>query len=295
MDHAQPFEAWLNFSRDVVNQRKGGQMRQSRWTATCMAALVAMAGCAKGADEAGAEPRLGGRAALQVQYVELLVVNDYSRFAALGIDTEQDTGDLINLVNGYLANSANLQGTTVQVILVGQRTLVTQASDLTYVVNGRGEIHNADALATFADYQNDPSQLLPAHDLAMLLTRRSSDDGSLERAYLGQICNPAASAAVVHTGYSLAFDASNIAHALGHNLGMCHDPPAIRASGNPGCPTLPSIYSSSGACSNFIMSESRDPTAANDRFSPCSSNDLTDFVTNRAPVPNCLVRPVVIR
>ncbi len=69
---------------------------------------------------------------------------------------------------------------------------------------------------------------------------------------------------------------------------MCHDPPATRASGYPGCRAL-AAEELGATCANRIMAASSDPNAVHERFSRCSAADLNDFVDNRMGVPNCLM------
>ncbi|MEI6223782.1 MAG: M12 family metallo-peptidase [Deltaproteobacteria bacterium] len=265
-------------------------MRDTIWNRfpACVAALVLASGCAGGGSTPG---QVVGTAT--PLYVELTVVNDYSRYQDLGINTETDTGDLINRVNVLFASSTEFTRYAPQILLVSQRTITSSMVDPLRLVDldTSGNVIFSDALSRFAAYRSDQLALPPhASDAAILLTHRPGSGGTISLAYTWQVCNPVASAAVVQVNFTDSFDASSVAHALGHLLGMCHDPPATRASGSPGCRTL-AVAETGATCANRIMSASSDPSAPNDRFSACSAGDLNDFVDNRIGIPNCLTTP----
>ena len=255
----------------------------------CLAALVLASGCAGGGSTAGQ----AAGASTQL-LVEVTVVNDYSRYQDLGANTEKDTGDIINMVNAFFSRSSEFTRYVPQIILVGQRTITSAESDpLDGVsVDSDGDVVFTDALYRFAGYRSAQLASPPyANDAAILLTHRHGSGATVSLAYTWQVCSPVGSAAVVEVNHTLPFDASSVAHALGHLLGMCHDPPATRPGGNPGCRALAADEAGS-TCVNRIMAASSSPSAVNDRFSQCSAGDLNDFVDNRMGIPNCLTTPV---
>jgi hypothetical protein len=255
-----------------------------------LTALVLVVGCASSNPTGGQQID-----SARILYVELVVANDHARYQRLQANTEIDTGDLINLVNEHFRNSASFTRYTPQIILVGQRTATAADADPL-----QGIPHDAttgmatplEALQMFADYQYAKlSSSAYAHDAALLLFERPEVEGRGTLAYTWQVCDEKLGAAVVRTGGSSSYDASLIAHALGHNLGMCHDPPATRSGGSPGCRTLTTGESAS-TCAGHIMSATSSPTEIPTRFSTCSAGDLDDFIDNRIGVPNCLMTPV---
>ena len=111
----------------------------------------------------------------------------------------------------------------------------------------------------------------------------------LEAANRGSACSRETGAAIAYTGHSLAFDASVVAHALGHVLGMCHDPPDRDAS----CPGLPGIDNPGTDCAQRIMAATPVPSAPYTEFSTCSASDLDSFLEGVMPDPGCLAPPVI--
>ena len=172
-----------------------------------------------------ASPSSGGGSA--VHYPEIVIVNDHSRYLDKGVMTERASGDIMNVVNTYYVGSPAFVNNKVLPILVGQYTMVTaDEAFLKDAVNpDTGLLDDQSALQGFATYQMGLTGSL-RHDVAILLTHRgSSSSNTVELAYTWQACNPSASAAIVNVSATQAFEASLVAHALGHLLGMCHDPP----------------------------------------------------------------------
>lgn len=255
-----------------------------------LAALALASGCAGGGPTAGSAD--GSATPL---FVELTVVNDHSRYQDLGDATEANTNAIIELVNGYVAASSEFTRYAPRIVLVAQRTITTSEEDPLkgVAVDSNGDVVFLDALDKFAVYRsahlNTPRY---ANDAAILLTHRKGSDSTITLAYTWQVCNPNASAAVVEVNHTLAFDASSVAHVLGHLLGMCHDPPVTRTGGSPGCRTL-APEELGATCANRIMAATSDPSAVAERFSRCSAEDLNDFVDNRMGIPNCLTNPAL--
>jgi hypothetical protein len=249
--------------------------------------LVGIGGC-NGARTA--EPRDGSVA---IHYPEIFIVNDLSRFRRLGVNTEVDTGNHVNSAAGLFASSSALIPNTLQIVLVGQRTFTTVAEDLRHTPGPGGTVSYKDLLEQFAAWRAVSLLHSPAtmNDAAILLTDLDDSDRSTEIAFLGQMCNSTRAVAVVKTGHTLAFDSASIAHAIGHLVGMCHDPPADRGSGSPACPTLPATLAQGSTCYGRVMAESRVPGDPPESFSGCSASDFNEWARMNAPSPICATRP----
>ena len=258
----------------------GDGMRRTTAAGFLAAALFAggCAGSSSTADPAGSGPR--------DLFVELVVVNDFSRYQDLGIQTEADTIALIGMVNAYLDRSTDFTNYRPRIVLVAQRTFKTEAENIAYQIL-RDEIFFPGLLANFAAYRKDN---LSKNDAAILLTHKRGMEGVVSLSNTWMMCSPDMSAAVVSVNVTRAFDAASIAHALGHLLGMCHDPPATRPDGTPGCRKLAADENAS-TCGNGIMAATANANAPPDRFSVCSARDLDDFIDNRLGVTSCLTSP----
>lgn len=255
--------------------------------AICRAMALAALSWSTGCSDAGTP---SGRGSV-IHYPEILIVNDHSRFLALGNMTETDTSEVMNLVDAYYAGSTVLANNQARPLLVGQSTMVTadEAFLQSAVVAGTGLLNFETALPGFATYQMGLAGSLE-HDVAILLTHRPSVLSSIVLvSYVGTACVPSLSAAIVNVSHSSkSFNASLVAHALGHLLGMCHDPPGDRSK----CAPLPSTAAyTADACANRIMAVASNPVAPSSEFSTCSAHDFDDYVTNQLPSPNCLVPP----
>jgi hypothetical protein len=257
--------------------------------ATALGALLWSTGCSE------ASPSSGGGSALY--YPEIVIVNDHSRYLDKGVMTESDSSFIMNVASGYYSNPPALGNRTVVPILVGQVTMVT--ADESFVRDSvnpdTGLLDYEKALAGFATYQEGLTGSL-RHDVAILLTHRGGsppNPGSpvlVELAYTGTACVPALSAAIVNVGSTQAFDASLVAHVLGHLLGMCHDPP----NRGDGCATLPSTPDYSAmACESRIMAATSNPSAVNTQFSTCSAYDFESYLTHMNPT--CLYLPTTVQ
>ena len=196
---------------------------------------------------------------------------------------------------GYYLQSSALVANGISPLLVKQITISSPTgSGVPAFLGGVDALDYGTALADFAAYQAALQDLHP-HDLAILLTHRPAQvDGKVEPAILeaanrGSACSRETGAAIAYTGHSLAFDASVVAHALGHVLGMCHDPPDRDAS----CPGLSAVENPAASCAQWIMAPTSDPSAPYTEFSACSASDLDTFLESVMPDPSCLAPPVV--
>nr|D8VNS0.1 RecName: Full=Zinc metalloproteinase-disintegrin-like; AltName: Full=Snake venom metalloproteinase; Short=SVMP; Flags: Precursor [Cerberus rynchops]ADJ51055.1 venom metalloproteinase [Cerberus rynchops] len=116
------------------------------------------------------------------------------------------------------------------------------------------------------------TDLLPrrSHDNAQLYTNVDFDGPTVGYAYVGSLCKPKHSVAIIQDHTETAnMMASTVAHELGHNLGMNHD------SGNCICqPTL------------CVMSETLSSVPFND-FSACSRVDHRNYLIR--DLPQCIL------
>jgi hypothetical protein len=221
-------------------------------------------------------------------FPEVLVFNDYARFQSLGDRTEQDTANHLTLVGSYFADSTALATTKVQAILVGQVTFTTPQQDPLKTLKG-GDGLDAALIAFGAYLAASPPGSHPAHDAAILITGRESFKGpAVEATCIGGMCDPVVSVAVVQATSTLAFDSQTIAHALGHLLGMCHDPPASRPTWV--CPGLSDVSEPDLICGGRIMAAAPSLSSPATQFSRCSQVDLEGFLSE-VPSPSCLVLP----
>ena len=83
-----------------------------------LAALVLASGCAGGGSTAGS-----AESAATPSFVEVTVVNDHSRYQSLGVNTEVNTNEIINLVSLYLAESSGFHALCAPDCPVGQSTI----------------------------------------------------------------------------------------------------------------------------------------------------------------------------
>lgn len=220
---------------------------------------------------------------LGVLYPEMVVVNDLSRFQYHGIQTETHTLGLFNAVIGYYQNSGGSEISSTLPSLTAQVTWTT-TNEIPVTLNGAGHIEVDNYLSNFASWQSNSANYVPLgetappKDNAALLSGSTFRDSIVGYAYTWQMCITSTSAAINqadHVGYE-AFDSATIAHELGHNLGMCHDPSASRSTA---CADVTGL-----SCSGYIMSASSSISSPNNRFSSCSEADYALFVNGSSPV-----------
>ena len=102
-------------------------------------------------------------------WIEFLVVNDNSRYNALGDDTEVESMAITNAVSAYYSNQVNFIVPT-SVVMVDQLTFTEEDPwEETLAVGtcsdcDAGEVGAADLLNTWHEWRVDPANNLAAHD-----------------------------------------------------------------------------------------------------------------------------------
>lgn len=221
-----------------------------------------------------------GLPALADHEVEILVVTDSAFTAATAGDPETRA---LELVLG--ADSLFLQSATAPFVLTPIEVLVQSGGDPWPVSTVPGG--DVDYVALLEDFSSwVASAVVTEHDWAVLLSGLVFDGAVPLYSYTGTVCTPLATA-VVSILTSGAFDRASIAHALGHGLGGCHDPPAPRLM-CPSLETIPGFDPETGEpCLGAIMSASIDVSDPPTHFSLCSEVDFREWL-NGPLAPDCL-------
>uniref|UniRef100_UPI00358DED2F disintegrin and metalloproteinase domain-containing protein 9-like isoform X2 n=1 Tax=Myxine glutinosa TaxID=7769 RepID=UPI00358DED2F len=183
------------------------------------------------------------------RYLELLLVLDNTLFEEMyQANRSALVKDLLYLTNLVDSFYKRLQ---VRVVLVDFSVLSAE-DEIPVVTEGESA---SDVLGRFLNWRQNNSDILPHHDNAQLLTKKSFGT-VLGMAYVGTICMRT-SGGIVTMGEML-LTAAVMAHELGHNLGMGHDDERWCLCPSPeGCLMAASI---------------RNPPAT--AFSNCSEEDL---------------------
>eukprot|EP00466_Bigelowiella_natans_P015998 jgi/Bigna1/67917/fgenesh1_pg.4_\ len=194
------------------------------------------------------------------KYVDVLIINDYTRYGLRGIDTEAHSALVFSYVYFYYFGGTTNGGTSfpgiysnsefkckIKLRLVGQ---MTWSHGTPYPVSyyqgpfcgyfcGRTdscatqEYSSSCLISTYAQYLDfykpQLQNIFGSIDNAPMLSGVDFDGGTIGLAYVGTMCNGGLSVSINQlTGSSAAFDASILAHEIGHNFGMGHD----RVGGN---------------------------------------------------------------
>lgn len=226
-----------------------------------------------------------------LRYVEVHVVNDYARFVAKGINTEQHSLSLINGVAAYYRDSTDLSIAEIIPILMGQTTWIDRTSNIAITTNVRNETLVENYLPDFRNWlSTNTNRYRNLADQGTLISGNKFRDNVVGFAYTGAICTSNSASINQADHYTNdAFDIATISHELGHNLGMCHDPPADRSSNI--CSSLAQNIVSS--CTGRIMSASSSLSNPPTRFSLCSNSDFAFHINDSSF--NCLGYPNPLR
>ncbi|XP_065845671.1 zinc metalloproteinase-disintegrin-like jararhagin isoform X2 [Oscarella lobularis] len=193
----------------------------------------------------------------ETKYVELLLVNDNSRFNTSGsvAAVEFQTVRIANIADDNYRRQLN-----TRVVLVG--VITWNNGDQIEVSSVAGT-----TLARFAEYRRTVlSQTVP-NDVAYLLTQIDFDGSTIGVAYLGGACTVFGAVGAVQFLASAETLASTLTHELGHNLGMNHDD---------GRPCDICSDSTNGCIMAASFNASRPPT----EFAKCSELDYCDYLEN---------------
>eukprot|EP00118_Oscarella_pearsei_P004829 m.21210 g.21210 ORF g.21210 m.21210 type:complete len:880 (+) comp28150_c0_seq3:291-2930(+) len=191
----------------------------------------------------------------QTKYLEFVIVNDRSQFAAAG-GTVQAAGEksieFANIVDSLYKSQLNTRIILVAVMTwnIADQISVTSSAFTT--------------LDLFSRYRR--SNLVPTvnHDLAFLITAIDFDFSTVGVAHYNGACTSTSAVAVIHnTGFTQS-TATTIAHEMGHSLGMAHDD-------DRSCDICPPD-------SICIMAGSSVIGHPPSLFSQCSEQDYSDFL-----------------
>lgn len=236
-------------------------------------------------------------------YVKLLVVNDIGRYNHLKatkqhLQTEQLSLGLINSAQAFYMDSSSMQPlTSTRLPVVGMVTIVDEKSqNALYTISPTTPTDFSKYLSAFSswvtvNYPLDGSKhrtVFNPRDTATLISGYEFASSVRGLAFRGRVCLGNSASINQAKDYD-AFDASTIAHEIGHNLGMCHDD--IDRTGTT-CPPLGTL--TVDECRGYIMQASSSPSNAPEVFSTCSNSDMTSFYSSlrsNTSVATCLEKP----
>ena len=187
--------------------------------------------------------------------IEVVAVNDVSRFEALGSVTESRTAELFSLVADLFTSPTGglydppLLDCTLQPVLVGQITWTTTPASMVYAQGPTAceacqrptytracsamEIQAGCLLTSFLEWalvesRRDIQNMfeLETIDTSQLLSHVDFSAGTVGLAPgLGSACHPLEAGAVNQVGVSqsMSVQALIVAHEMGHNIGISHD------------------------------------------------------------------------
>eukprot|EP01083_Nonionella_stella_P084365 233518_1 len=215
------------------------------------------------------------------KYTEMYIFNDHSRFRGFSSQEacETNTLELMNVVSAKY--QLNTFSDPVQVSLVGQVTFPIQDPWTLRTLSDGVSVSPEEMLTDFRNYRAQISGSLTRHDVAHVLSHLNFDGFTIGLAFVGTMCrDPSRTVGVNMVTFTDAYDASIVAHELGHNFGMRHD------DDTNGCPSTGFIMASSGnpnllpptqfsSCSRLVMNSYLDSV-----FSTCLNDQPSAVVGN---------------
>ncbi len=195
--------------------------------------------------------------------IELALVGDAAFVERYGSESEAHLCELAADAGKLFAESLNA---TFDVVATA--AILNTTDPYTVDPDLAGETDPLDLLSAFTSWAG--ANITEPHDSAVLVSGRDFGGSVTGFAFTSTMCTGNSTAIVQDFGL-LAFDAATIAHEMGHNLGMCHDPPAVRSPAF--CADLGGIGSPEETCAGFLMAASTSLTSVADEFSVCSVAD----------------------
>lgn len=202
----------------------------------------------------------------ETKYIDLVVVNDAARVAALGASTEATTVQFVDTMNALLEGSGltpRLRVTLRAQVLFDQDPYIPTQVD--------GEVDHNSLLDAFLDWGG--TEDLPDHDEHMLLSGYDFVGGVVGFAGLNVACSTNNNGFIVQAGRaSSGFAVLSAVHELGHTLGMGHDE-------GPNCPNVPGFIMAAVGCGNCPVDGAQ--------FSPCSIEQFQNFLAGPSYGTRC--------
>jgi hypothetical protein len=195
----------------------------------------------------------------ETKYIDLIVVSDAARVAALGGDTEARTLQFVDTMNALLEAS----GITPR-LRVTLRAQVLFDEDPYSATRVDNEVDNVSLLNAFLAW--GLQEELPAHDEHMLLSGLDFVGGVVGFAGVSVACRSDKNGLIVQAGgASGGFAVLSAVHEIGHTVGMDHDDGT-----DPDCPEQGFIMAAVG-CGNC-------PGAEEEQFSKCSIQQFQNYL-----------------
>jgi len=148
-----------------------------------------------------------------VKVIRVLVVNDMERLHSFKSQEsmESDSNFILSVSSQYFDRFSVLDTYSIELRVASQITVAISGAD------------SLSRIQQFRSWVKASVLILPAFDMALLLSGASNTDNSIGRAYVQAICTDSSVALVYVTGQLTTIAAKLVAHETGHVLGMLHD------------------------------------------------------------------------